>query len=444
MKMQGQTLKASRRGRNEDGRAGNCGQSNREEFECDNGRGVRDVSDRRTSVHGVVLAGGIALGDCPLRAIVPIPLAPIVLQPLICHGLRWLYGAGIREARICANGHSAPMWRDLGDGSALGMSLQYHQDVMPRGPGGCVRDAMTDQCPDALVVLEGTIIPRIDLRALIEAHLRNGVMATIVVSQANRVADDPKGLEPQGIYVFSPDALDCIPAVGYHDIKETLIPSLYERGAQVTPYIVPHGSVRRVNGAESYLAVSEWAVTQITRSTADHPGYERRGLARIHKSATVDSSARLEGPVLIGPQATVGRDALVIGPSTIGARSVVDGRSVISRSTLWDCCIVAEGAVADQCIIADGATIEPDAVVRHMVRFPQQRPCTTNSGCHRTRRPGGDSTRIPEGTDPGPIESRFTAAWSLCEVPASISAAHQDRPQDSRSTRSPSQVVAKC
>ena len=94
------------------------------------------------------------------------PLLPVGGQPLLTHALDWIRSAGIRAATICGNSDTGRIRSCLGDGNVWGVDLDYSEDVMPRGPAGCVRDAAMDSDAAEVVVVDGTIVPRVDLKAL--------------------------------------------------------------------------------------------------------------------------------------------------------------------------------------------------------------------------------------------------------------------------------------
>ena len=118
---------------------------------------------KQTSVQGVVLAGVHAWGNCFLEYAIPRPLIPMVDRPLVAHPLGWLRDGGIPSASICANSDTAFLRRRLGNGCSWGISLDYYEDVMPRGPAGCTRDAVIQNGCATLVVVEATTVPQLSL-----------------------------------------------------------------------------------------------------------------------------------------------------------------------------------------------------------------------------------------------------------------------------------------
>jgi NDP-sugar pyrophosphorylase family protein len=329
----------------------------------------------RTKVRGIVLAGCHSWGESDLERVISRPLLPVGSRPLICHALDWLRAGGIANCSICANSETLLYRRCLRDGDCLGIRLDYVEDVMPRGPAGCARDAALQSDDETFVVVEGAGIPRVDLNTLLAAHEESQAALTVVVDSAysegrSRGAD----VEPTGIYVFSAAALEAVADGGYQDIKEGLIPTLHQRGQKIVTVVAPADGPPRVTDGASYLAANMWATRQLVSEASRLTGHRKVGDAWIHSSANVHPTARFVGPVWVGPRTVIGPNAMIVGPTTIGADCHVCGHAVITRSAVWDSCCVEQGAMIDQCILTVEATVERDLVVRNTVCVSSQCP----------------------------------------------------------------------
>jgi NDP-sugar pyrophosphorylase family protein len=322
-------------------------------------------------IHGIVLAGVQSWGESVLEQVCSRPLLPVAGRPLIWYVLEWLRDCSVPRATICANSDTRAFSRCIGGGDRLGMRLDYYEDIMPRGPAGCMRDAAALSDADTFVVVDGTIVTQIDLDAIVQAHRNLGVDLTVAVSgigQTNGMA--ATGLEPLGIYVVSRQALDFVSQRGYQDIKEMLIPGLHREGRRVVPYIVPEGSSLRITGVASYLAVNGWVAEQTVLHGEPPMGYGRCGDACVHDSAEVASTACLAGPVVVGPECMIGENATIVGPTVIGADSRIGDDVVIRQAAIWSRCSIGAGAILDRSIMLDGAAVAPGEVVRDTVCQP--------------------------------------------------------------------------
>jgi NDP-sugar pyrophosphorylase family protein len=342
--------------------------------------GTRDESGSRApqfdrgKVRGIVLAGVHAWGDCVLERAVCRPLLPVADRPLVAHALEWVRSAGVSEATVCGNSDTARIRQRMGDGKKWGIAIDYFEDVMPRGPAGCVRDAALASDADTFIVVDGTIVPRVDLGELIAAHQATQAAVTIVVGRPEEISGSADGdLEPVGIYVLDRRVMQEIPPTGYQDIKECLVPMLYQRGVPVAIHVVPGAQAPRVTDAASYLGVNMWTVERKVQDDRSFDDLVRVDDAWVHPSAQVDPSVRFVGPVLVGPNCRVGANVLVVGPTTIGTGTVIREGAVVTRSALWDYCTVGVDAIIDQCVLTDRAEIEGEIVVRETVCVAPQR-----------------------------------------------------------------------
>lgn len=317
------------------------------------------------SIRGVVLAGGPSYGDCELEQVMPRPMLPIATRPLICHILSWFGQDGVGRATVCANGNTALFSRHLRNGEGLKVSIDYTEDLMPRGPAGCAHDAARDGGEDLFVVVEGGVVPHVDLAVLLEHHRNDNAAMTMVVRSGAALGNMPCDDDaPLGIYVFNREALSNVSKTGFCDIKEGLISDLYKRGENVSVHRVSEAAPPRITCRSSYLVVNSWAVEQLAKTRSEFKDHFRRGDAWVHKSANVSDSAQLVGPIWVGQDATVGDEAMIVGPVSIGAEANIGAKAVVTRSAIWDRGVVSEHAIVDGSIVASGAVVPEQEVHR--------------------------------------------------------------------------------
>lgn len=315
------------------------------------------MESRKKTIRGIILAGTYNWGDSVFERLLPRPLLPVAQRPLISYGLQWLSDGGINEVTVCANsGLRAVRMRFMAE-PPPGMQVDYYEDRLPRGPAGCLRDAALFCDADAFVVTDGTAIPVLPLDALLASHLDSGAAVTVVVHEEEVRRNGASLTSPSGIYVFDRRVLPLIPAKGYHDVKERLIPALYRAGEKVVTYTAP-GASARVLDAKSYVAVNHWMVERLADLPKAPEGFITFGDVLAHASARIALDTRFVGPALIGPDVKIEEGATVIGPVSIGAGCQIGTSALVSRSVLWTGCQVGDRATVDRCILADGVTVE--------------------------------------------------------------------------------------
>jgi len=315
------------------------------------------------TIEGVVLAGEHAWRHDSLASLGPRALLPIADLPLVSHAIGWLTDASVGTT-VCSGRDAHQLQHEL-RAFHDNRRVSFLDDVSPRGPSGCVADVIARGQSDLIVVVEGSVIPTLDLRRLLRSHMASHAMATVVV-QPRGIADEV-GLPdiPAGIYVFNRAAFEHVPQLGYQDIKEGLLHRLYQVGAAVRVHQA-HEWCPRVIDSRSYLAAAQWAIRRLAA--------DRRSAVIADPTARIADDAVIVGPVMIGADAVISEGASVIGPASIGRDTLIQPNAVVSRAVLRERCTVGAGALVDQAILMDGVVVEDHGSIIETLRVPPPMP----------------------------------------------------------------------
>ena len=128
-----------------------------------------------------ILAGGLATRLRPITEKIPKSLVPIAGKPFLAHQLELLRSRGIRRAVLCIGYLGAMIERDFGDGSALGVRLDYSFDG-PKllGTGGAIKRALP-LLGDEFFVLYGDSYLPVDYRPIENFFRQSGKVGCMTV-----------------------------------------------------------------------------------------------------------------------------------------------------------------------------------------------------------------------------------------------------------------------
>jgi mannose-1-phosphate guanylyltransferase len=274
---------------------------------------------------------------------------------------------------VLATGYRAELFaRYLGDGSALGVSLDCAVETEPLGTGGAIRHAsvlLRESGP--VLVLNGDVLGGLDLRSLaahhertdaeVTLHLRSvedprayGVVSTDGQGRVQRFEEKsprPSGrLVNAGTYVFSRAALQAIPSGRPVSVERETFPGLIEAGRRVVGLRDDDSYWLDVGTPAAYVRANCDIVCGVAPShRRDRAGGGTADGYLVMPGAAVAASASLSGGTVVGAGAVVGEGAAVHGSvlfedARIGAGARVTG-SVVGRGARLGNGVVLEGAV---------------------------------------------------------------------------------------------------
>ncbi|HUO09774.1 MAG TPA: NDP-sugar synthase [Phycisphaerae bacterium] len=304
-------------------------------------------------MNAVILAGGVRSGREVSGSGLPRALWPFPDKPLISLVLAFLRNSGCRRIAVCANGKTRMIASQLSSGATPWLDLRYSEDLLPRGPAGCLRDLHDWIGEETFVAIQGTAHYDFDLNAMLDEHRRTGAAITV---GARRCSDDPELLEPVGVYLVEPRTLSLIQPVGFQDFKEQFLPKVLAAGMLVRCHTI-RGSATLIHSPSHYLSAIGDAIQRAANPLPS--GYMQRSPGVIvHESARIHPTARVSGPAWIDANVTIEEHAVVLGPTALAESSTVKGHALVHRAVLM------ESATAGVAAEVLSTVVAPNTVIR--------------------------------------------------------------------------------
>jgi NDP-sugar pyrophosphorylase family protein len=190
-------------------------------------------------MRAVILAGGKGTRLAPYTVSFPKPLMPIGDIPILEIVVRQLRHYGFTHITM-AVGHLAELLiAYFGDGSKLGLRIDYSREDRPLGTAGPLR--LIPELDETFLVMNGDLLTDLDFGDMVKNHLASGAELTVGVYQKEVKIDlgvlerDASGKivgyreKPvlqydvsMGVYVFSKSVLEIIPDA-YFDLPSLVL-----------------------------------------------------------------------------------------------------------------------------------------------------------------------------------------------------------------------------
>jgi mannose-1-phosphate guanylyltransferase / phosphomannomutase len=330
----------------------------------------------------VVMAGGAGSRLRPLTLNRPKPMVPMVNKPVIGHILDLLKQHGITDVVITLQYMPESIQDYFGDGSSLGMNIEYSVEEVPLGTAGSVKLAQ-QFLDETFIVISGDAITDIDLSAVIDFHREKEALATLTLYRVPNpleygvVIIDEEGRIQQfmekpswgevisdtvntGIYVLEPALLDYFEPDKPFDFSSDLFPILLEKGDPLYGYVAG-GYWCDVGSLSEYVrASSDLLNGQVNLAEL---GERLRGGVWGGQGVEIAPDAQIYGPAYVGTGVEIKGGVIIHGPTVIQDYTVVDRYAHIERSIVWRNCYIGEGVELRGAIVGQQCSLKRKAVV---------------------------------------------------------------------------------
>lgn len=201
-------------------------------------------------LRALVMAGGFGRRLAPLTDKTPKPMLPVGDRPLLEHIVEQLRDAGVRHINVTTHYLGDVIVEHFGDGRDFGVEIEYVSEESPLGTAGAL--GLVD-AEGPLLVMNGDLLTRIDLRAMHRFHDEHTAAMTAAVRPyelnvpfglvqldgelVTGIDEKPllRGFANAGVYLIDPDVCRLVRAGERIDMPE-LIGRLLDAGRRVVGF----------------------------------------------------------------------------------------------------------------------------------------------------------------------------------------------------------------
>jgi mannose-1-phosphate guanylyltransferase len=339
-------------------------------------------------MRAIVLAAGKGTRLFPLTGEVPKPMAPVVDTPIIRHIFDLLARHDVSEAHVNVHYLADALLEAYGEESQVnGMLIRLVREEELSGTAGGVKHlagVAAGGFDESFVVVSGDALTDVDIQDLVAFHKEKGALATLALHRVYDTSEfgvvevdqeanilgfqekpDPKEaistLANAGVYVFEPGVLEYIPEGSFFDFAQDVFPRLLENGERFVGY---QGDFywSDIGTLEAYRRAQYDVLSGKVRVKV--PGEKRDETLWIGENAHIHPSAALEGYIVVGRDAMVGRGVTLVGDVTVGTDCWIRPNATIKRSILLPGASVGNGAYLEDCIVGHGYDVRPGETIR--------------------------------------------------------------------------------
>jgi mannose-1-phosphate guanylyltransferase len=330
-------------------------------------------------VEAILLVGGKGTRLRPLTVNNPKPMLHVAGVPFTAHQLAQARAAGVDHV-VLATSYKAEVFTEwLGDGSRLGLEVDYVTEDVPLGTGGAIRnvaDRLRSEPDDPVLIFNGDILSGHDIGAQLDLHEKADADVTLYLTEVadprafGCVPTDDEGrvtafLEKTpnpvtnrinaGCYAFRRSVIDAIPYGEVVSVERQTFPGLLNGGATVMGYVDTAYWLDLGTPAAFAKGSRDLVLGRVASPALPGPTGERLLL----DGAAVDPAADVRGGTVVGVRAVVEEGAVVDG-SVLQDGSIVRAGAVVIDSVVGVRAEVGPRTVLDGCVVGDGARVGAD------------------------------------------------------------------------------------
>ncbi|MDR3282523.1 MAG: NDP-sugar synthase [Candidatus Methanoplasma sp.] len=326
----------------------------------------------------VIMVGGKGTRLLPLTENRPKPILPVLNKPCLRYLVESLAEAGVVEVILACGYRSEKLSNAIGDGSDLGIKIEYSYEKEPLGTGGAIK-LVEDRLDDVFVAANGDVFADIDVREEIDAHFSSGAKITMALTSvknpcefgiarlddSGRITEYKEKPKPEeafsnlvnaGVYVIDKSVMSEVPEGEFFDFSKDLFPMVMSKGDKIQGYVLK-GVWRDVGRPSDLLGVNlamatelyddfSWGGKRTESTTVVRPFYLGNESFVVRSDIT----------------AAVVLDDCTVNDSRVVKSLIMNGCNVtsakIESSIIGEGCIIKPGARITNAVLADGTVVE--------------------------------------------------------------------------------------
>ena len=137
----------------------------------------------------VIMAGGRGTRISELFPDIPKPLIPIEGIPVLEREIISLKNQGFKDIIMTISHMGDKIMNHFGDGSKLGVSIQYYNEVTPLGNAGALFKLRKDLGTDPFLLLNADAVFDVDFNRMVRFHQEHGGLVTLFTHPNNHPYD---------------------------------------------------------------------------------------------------------------------------------------------------------------------------------------------------------------------------------------------------------------
>jgi mannose-1-phosphate guanylyltransferase / phosphomannomutase len=331
----------------------------------------------------VIMAGGSGTRLRPLTSHLPKPMVPVANKPMAEHIVNLLKKHSFDDIVFTLHYLPQVISDYFGDGSDWGCKISYStEEGRPLGTAGCVK-AIQDRLDSTFLVISGDGLTDIDLTKAVAYHRKKKSKATLVLKRVENPLDygvviaDSEGRIQRfvekpgaseifsdtvntGIYILEPEVMLYVVMGREQDFSNDLFPLLLLRNEPMYGYVAD-GYWCDIGNLQMYRQSHKDILDKAVDLDLGLP--EIRPGVWVGEGTEIDSSATLNGPIMIGRNCRIGREAHIEPYTVLGDNSLVQEKASLKQPVIWSNCYIGNESSLRACIVCDNCTIHRAAEI---------------------------------------------------------------------------------